>query len=486
MDSNKNVTAVFEEDASQYTLSVTPQGQGSVTLDPAGGTYDDGTTVQLTATASPDWHFVRWEGDLSGSTNPTTILMDSNKNVTAIFEEDASQYTLSVIPQGQGSVILDPTGGTYDDGTTVQLTATASPDWHFARWEGDLSGSTNPTTILMNSNKNVTAVFEEGISQYTLSVTPQGQGSVTLDPAGGTYDDGTTVQLTATASPDWHFVRWEGDLSGSINPTMILMDSNKSVTAVFDIDDLCHAIRTIPEYIEGLPVPITIDVTPEATVVVYAVEDTPPLGWVVSNINEGGTRDDVNKKVKWGPFFDNTPRTLTYDITAPVGASGCYSLSGLASFDGVDQSVCGNTEICILHVTWDFDPNTYIAESPVSVCLDVDPEASVMVYAVEDSPPFGWTVTDINEGGTWDDVNKKVKWGPYFDSNPRTLCYNATPPAGETGEKIFTGTASFDGVDEPVERTITDCAEIIADFDNDCDVDFDDLAILVGNWLESY
>ena len=250
---------------------------------------------------------------------------------------------------------------------------------------------------------------------------------------------------------------------------------------------ICDANRTVPDYVEGLPVIVTIDVTPEATVMVYAVEDTPPVGWVVSNINGGGTWDDVNKKVKWGPFFDNSRRTLTYDITAPVGASGCYLFSGLASFDGVDQTICGDTEICevpIVHVTCDFDPNTYIPESPVMVYVDVVPETSVMVYAVEDSPPFGWTVTDMNEGGTWDDVNKKVKWGPYFDSNSRTLSYNAIPPAGETGEKTFSGTASFDGVDEPVERTITDCAEIIADFDNDCDVDWEDLAILVGNWLE--
>jgi len=80
-------------------------------------------------------------------------------------------------------------------------------------------------------------------------------------------------------------------------------------------------------------------------------------------------------------------------------------------------------------------------------------------------------------------VNKKVKWGPFFDANIRTLTYNATPPADEKGGVTFSGTASFDGVDESFERGITYCA-VIGDFDNDCDVDWDDLAILIGNWLE--
>ena len=261
-----------------------------------------------------------------------------------------------------------------------------------------------------------------------------------------------------------------------------IMVSVNNCTIVCDVNRIVHAF-----YVAGSPVPVTIDVTPEASIIVYAVEDSPPSGWIVGSITEGGSWDNVNKKVKWGPFFDSTPRTLIYDVTPPAGVSRCVTFTGLASFDGIDQFICGDSETCeepVVHVTWDFDPNTYLPKSPVAVCLAVIPETSVMVYAVEDSPPSGWTASDINEGGNWDDVNKKVKWGPYFDSTPRILCYIATPPVSETGDKIFSGTASFDGVDEPFERTITDCAIIIADFDLDCDVDFDDLMILIGNWLE--
>jgi len=35
--------------------------------------------------------------------------------------------------------------------------------------------------------------------------------------------------------------------------------------------------------------------------------------------------------------------------------------------------------------------------------------------------------------------------GSFFDANSRTLTYQATPPASETGVKTFAGVGSFDG-----------------------------------------
>lgn len=84
-----------------YTLTVNTVGQGTVSLDPSGGTYLDGTQVTLTANPSSGWNFDYWSGDLTGTQNPTNILMDADKNVTANF-----------ISTGPASItVISPNGG---------------------------------------------------------------------------------------------------------------------------------------------------------------------------------------------------------------------------------------------------------------------------------------------------------------------------------------------------------------------------------------
>jgi uncharacterized repeat protein (TIGR02543 family) len=56
-----------------------------VTLTPPGGTYASGTVVQLQANPAAGWVFSGWSDDVSGSKNPETLTMDSDKTVTATF-----------------------------------------------------------------------------------------------------------------------------------------------------------------------------------------------------------------------------------------------------------------------------------------------------------------------------------------------------------------------------------------------------------------
>jgi hypothetical protein len=99
----------------------------------------------------------------------------------------------------------------------------------------------------------------------------------------------------------------------------------------------------------------------------------------------------------------------------------------------------------------------------MSISIAVTPGQGTQVYAVEESPPAGWTLSDINEGGGWDSVKKKVKWGPFFDTNNRTLTYKVIPPSGETGAKTFSGTASFDGTNLAIGGylTVGDCSKSV-------------------------
>lgn len=68
---------------------------------------------------------------------------------------------VSLIVNFVGYGYVEPYEGEFDYGTSVQLEAFPSDGWEFLHWEGDLIGSENPITLVMNSDKTVTAVFVE-------------------------------------------------------------------------------------------------------------------------------------------------------------------------------------------------------------------------------------------------------------------------------------------------------------------------------------
>ncbi len=81
---------------------------------------------------------------------------------------------------------------------------------------------------------------------------------------------------------------------------------------------------------------------------VLGVEDTPPVGWPVSNISHAGTWDTQNGKVKWGLFFDpSIPATVTYEVKAPLNVTGMLCFAGTVSVDGVDFSIEGDRCLAI-------------------------------------------------------------------------------------------------------------------------------------------
>ncbi len=92
---------------------------------------------------------------------------------------------------------------------------------------------------------------------------------------------------------------------------------------------------------------------------------------------------------------------------------------------------------------------------PFTVIIEVTPPVGTIAFGVEDAPPDGWTdVSNIDNGGSWDAVNNKVKWGPYFNDTPVTLSFLVTPPGGSSGSTpCFSGIVSIDGNNAAVAGT---------------------------------
>jgi hypothetical protein len=72
----------------------------------------------------------------------------------------AETYTLTTVvsPSGAGSV--SPSGGEYESGDQVTLTASPDSGYIFDYWSGGASGTTTTITITMDSDKSLTANFE--------------------------------------------------------------------------------------------------------------------------------------------------------------------------------------------------------------------------------------------------------------------------------------------------------------------------------------
>lgn len=139
-------------------------------------------------------------------------------------------YTLALAEVGDGTVTADPSLTDYPDSTIVTLTATPATGWAFSDWSVDVITTTNPVTLTMDGDKNVTATFTQ--NSYALTVNVVGSGSVGKSPNAATYAHGTQVTLTPTPATGYSFVGWSGACTGS-GACVVTMDAAKSVTATF-------------------------------------------------------------------------------------------------------------------------------------------------------------------------------------------------------------------------------------------------------------
>ena len=169
-----------------YTLTLTVDGNGSTTPSEGSHAYDAGTVLDIGTTPASGWRFDRWSSNVADrSSSSTTVTIDSDKTVTAYFTQiPPAMHTLTVTcePSEAGGVVLDPEaeGNQYEEGTLVGLTAIPDDGYTFGGWGGDLTGSNNPNTVTMDSDKNVLAnfVFLETVSPATfvlsaLNISPE-------------------------------------------------------------------------------------------------------------------------------------------------------------------------------------------------------------------------------------------------------------------------------------------------------------------------
>ncbi len=87
----------------QYTLNINTNGQGTTNPGMGTYTYNQGSQVTIAASPASGWNFSSWGGDASGTSISTTIIMNSNKNITAYFTKENNNY-LYQLPATSGRI----------------------------------------------------------------------------------------------------------------------------------------------------------------------------------------------------------------------------------------------------------------------------------------------------------------------------------------------------------------------------------------------
>jgi hypothetical protein len=208
--------------------------------------------------------------------NPSVITIDGNKTVYANFSNSYSFPAATISPTGAGTVTKSPNATSYKYGTVVTVTAAPAAGWVFHHWGDSCSGTVNPCVVTVDGAESVSAYFINSAYTNVLTIEKTVGGTVTPNPTGGSYADGTLVTLTATPATGYTFGEWNGDCAVQANPCALTMDGSKSVSATFNPNTYTLTIINNPSEGGGTTSPaVGVYTYPYGTVVnVFANPET--------------------------------------------------------------------------------------------------------------------------------------------------------------------------------------------------------------------
>jgi hypothetical protein len=169
------------------------------------------------------------QGTLTAGSNYTLAFVDGTLGITPQALTVTADNQSKVYGDNDPLLTYQLTSGSLVNGDTFSGSLT--------RAAGESVGTYAIQQGTLAAGSNYTLTFVDGTFVITpdLTVIISGSGSVNLDN-NGPYQIGDIIQLTAIPSVGWVFIGWSGDLSGSNNPAIITMESNKIVTAAFVIN----------------------------------------------------------------------------------------------------------------------------------------------------------------------------------------------------------------------------------------------------------
>jgi hypothetical protein len=250
MNASYTLQADFELKQSTLTLMPGDGGRISISPDPCeirdGNkyVYGCGTDVEITPVPEECYRFSKVPADAP----QPTLCMDDDYTLKANFIR--IKHTLKILPDPNGSVVVEPPDGPYDCGQQVKVRAVPKKYCAFSHWSGTAvdAGMVLPPdrpdpNVLMYGDYTLKANF--ACEQRTLDVSGAEGGYLnvmvvrdnrsTTWLGAGTYrfTRGTVVAVEATAEPGHEFTNWSGMIWSTDSGLVLILDEDCKLKANF-------------------------------------------------------------------------------------------------------------------------------------------------------------------------------------------------------------------------------------------------------------
>ena len=393
------------------TVSANPAEGGSVT---GGGTFEQGQSCTVTATANDNYVFNNWteDGVVVSSSASYTFIVNESHALVANFTYVPPTYTVSVSanPANGGNVTG---GGNYLEGVSCTVNATPNTNYTFTNWteNGAVVSTDANYTFTVNENRTLVANFTYVPQTYTVSVSanPTNGGSVS---GGGNYTEGQSCTITATPNTNYTFSNWTENgivVSSSANYTFIV-NENHILVANFTYVPPTYTISVTANptnggtvtgggnYLEG--VSCTVNATPNTH---YSFTNWTENGAVVST--NASYTFTVNENRTLVANFTYVQPTYTISVTANPTNGGTVTGGG-NYLEGVSCTVSATPNTNYTFTNW--TENGAVVSTNANYTFTVNENRTLVANFTYIPPTYTISVTanptnggNVSGGGTY-------------------------------------------------------------------------------------
>ncbi len=164
--------------------------------------------------------FKGWKADVETAYVDGKISAGVYENVVLTAQWSRDCFTVTTVTTTGGNTTGD---GTYDNGETATVTATANEGYIFKGWyeNGELVSADASYSFTVTSDRTLTAKFA---TYYTITTVAQTGGSVS---GGGQFEPNATATITAEAYAGYYFIGWYDE-----NEELVTADTSYSLTVL--------------------------------------------------------------------------------------------------------------------------------------------------------------------------------------------------------------------------------------------------------------